>query len=52
RLWRTLGFPDSELAASVVPTPACGLAGASPDYARRALSVLRDVGGRLRDGWE
>ena len=29
--------------ADVVATPACGLAGASPAYARRALGVLRDV---------
>ncbi|PZS14179.1 MAG: methionine synthase [Pseudonocardiales bacterium] len=44
RLWNALGFPVGDLAAAVVPTPACGLAGASPDYARRVLGVLRDVG--------
>jgi hypothetical protein len=49
KLWRELGFADSDLAGSVVPTPACGLAGASPDYARRALTVLRDVGRWLHD---
>ncbi|MGI8761712.1 MAG: methionine synthase [Jatrophihabitantaceae bacterium] len=43
-LWRTLGFADSALATSVVPTPTCGLAGASPAGARRALATLRDVG--------
>jgi methionine synthase II (cobalamin-independent) len=48
-LWRELGFPRETLAASIVPTPACGLAGASPEYARRALRVLRDVGRSLRD---
>jgi hypothetical protein len=48
-LWRELGFGDASLATSVVPTPACGLAGASPDYARRALGVVRDVGRSLRD---
>ncbi len=49
RMWRALGFPDEQLAESVVPTPACGLAGASPSYVRRALAVLRDVGTALRD---
>lgn len=49
RLWRTLGFPDEQLAAAVVPTAACGLAGASPSYVRRALSVLRDTGRALRE---
>jgi methionine synthase II (cobalamin-independent) len=49
RLWRELGFADDQLAAAVVPTPACGLAGASPDYARRALEIVRDVGRSLRD---
>jgi hypothetical protein len=49
RLWSTLGFPPASLARSVVPTPACGLAGASPGYVRRALSVLRDTGQALLD---
>jgi len=49
RMWRALGFPDEQLAATVVPTPACGLAGASPSYVHRALAVLRDVGSALRD---
>jgi hypothetical protein len=44
RLWNALGFPVEDLAAAVVPTPACGLAGATPDYARRVLATLRDVG--------
>jgi len=48
-LWRELGFADDQLATALVPTPACGLAGASPDYARRALEVVRDVGRSLRD---
>jgi hypothetical protein len=43
RLWNALGFPVEELAAAVVPTPACGLAAATPDYARRVLATLRDV---------
>jgi Cobalamin-independent synthase, Catalytic domain len=49
KLWRELGFAEEQLATSVVPTPACGLAGASPAYARRALSILRDVGRSLLD---
>lgn len=49
RIWRELGFADEAAAERVVPTPACGLAGASPHYARRAMSVVRDVGKALRD---
>ena len=49
KLWRQLGFADSDLAGAVVPTPACGLAGASPAYARRAMSLVRDVGRALLD---
>lgn len=49
RFWNALGFPLSQLAATVVPTPACGLAGASPAYARRVLSLLRETGHALRD---
>lgn len=49
RLWNELGFPTSQLADAVVPTPACGLAGASRAYVRRVLAVLREVGSELRD---
>jgi methionine synthase II (cobalamin-independent) len=42
-LWGHLGFAKDQLASSVVATPACGLAGASPAYARRALSVLAEL---------
>lgn len=49
RLWRELGFAEAQLAGSVVATPACGLAGASVTYARRALGVLREVGRWLRE---
>jgi hypothetical protein len=49
RLWTRLGFPLADLAASVVPTPACGLAGASPPYARAALRRVRDTGRALAD---
>ena len=38
RLWRRLGFAPELLARRVVVTPNCGLAGASPSYARRVLS--------------
>ncbi|MER6673501.1 methionine synthase [Streptomyces sp. NPDC000983] len=37
-LWRRLGLRPGLLAESVTLTPACGLAGASPDYARKALA--------------
>lgn len=49
KLWRELGFPLSRIATSVVPTPACGLAGATSSYVRRALSILRDTGRSLLD---
>lgn len=37
-LWRRLGFGPELLPRRVVVTPTCGLAGASPAYARQALS--------------
>ncbi|MFC1412256.1 methionine synthase [Streptacidiphilus sp. N1-12] len=37
-LWRRLGLDPGLLARRVVVTPSCGLAGASPAYARLALS--------------
>ncbi|CAM5314452.1 Methionine synthase OS=Streptomyces alboniger OX=132473 GN=CP975_25210 PE=4 SV=1 [Streptomyces alboniger] len=37
-LWRRLGLNPGSLAESVVVTPACGLAGASPAYAREVLA--------------
>lgn len=49
QLWSALGFDPGRLAAAVVPTPACGLAGASPAYARRAMALVRDVGRALLD---
>lgn len=49
RLWGELGFGPELAAEHVVPTPACGFAGATPAYVRRALSVLRDVGRALLD---
>ncbi len=37
-LWRRLGLHPGLLAEAVTVTPACGLAGASPAYARKALA--------------
>ncbi|GGT49356.1 methionine synthase [Streptomyces purpureus] len=37
-LWRRLGLNPGTLAESLVITPTCGLAGASPAYARAALT--------------
>jgi methionine synthase II (cobalamin-independent) len=44
RIWSELGFDPELLATTVVATPTCGFAGASPRYVRRALALLRDVG--------
>ncbi|GIJ29287.1 hypothetical protein Vqi01_44490 [Micromonospora qiuiae] len=46
-LWDRLGFPRRRLAEQVVVTPACGLAGATPAYARAVLTACRDAGRRL-----
>ncbi|MBK3578427.1 methionine synthase [Streptomyces sp. MBT65] len=37
-LWRRLGLRPGLLAEAVTITPSCGLAGASPEYARKALA--------------
>ncbi|NIJ13683.1 methionine synthase II (cobalamin-independent) [Saccharomonospora amisosensis] len=44
RLVDRLGFGRAVLAERAVPTPACGLAGASQQWLRRALSLTRDLG--------
>jgi hypothetical protein len=49
QLWSAIGFGPDALPHSVVPTPACGLAGLSDEHVRRVLSVLRDVGSDLVD---
>jgi methionine synthase II (cobalamin-independent) len=41
--WRELGFPAGDLAASVTLTPSCGLAGATPAYARAAMAHVREA---------
>jgi methionine synthase II (cobalamin-independent) len=46
-LWRRLGFPMELAAERVVVTPACGLAGASPSYARAALAACAEAASRL-----
>ncbi|ETK31826.1 methionine synthase [Microbispora sp. ATCC PTA-5024] len=48
-LWRRLGFAPAMLADQVVLTPACGLAGASPAYARAALARCREAALVLRE---
>ncbi|AQZ69089.1 Methionine synthase, vitamin-B12 independent, putative [[Actinomadura] parvosata subsp. kistnae] len=48
-LWRRLGFAPDRLSEQVVLTPACGLAGASPRYARAALAAVRKAAQVLRD---
>jgi hypothetical protein len=39
-----LGFPRTVLAERAIPTPTCGLAGATDAWARRCLALIRDVG--------
>jgi methionine synthase II (cobalamin-independent) len=48
-LWRRLGFAPARLAEQVVLTPACGLAGASPAYARAALARCAEAARVLRE---
>jgi len=48
-LWRRLGFPEDRVAAQVVVTPACGLAGATPEYARGVLAACVEAGRRLAE---
>ncbi|MFC4060774.1 methionine synthase [Planomonospora corallina] len=48
-LWRRMGFAPAALARQVVLTPSCGLAGASPGYARAALARCREAARVLRE---
>jgi methionine synthase II (cobalamin-independent) len=41
--WRELGFPADRLYEAVTLTPSCGLAGATPGYARRAMTHVREA---------
>lgn len=43
RLVDRLGFPRTILAERAGPTPVCGLAPATPDWARTALGLARDL---------
>ena len=47
RLWRRLGLPLATCPEQAVITPACGLAGASPDQARAALTRCREAASML-----
>lgn len=39
-----IGFARPRLAELAVPTPTCGLAGATPDWARRSMALAADLG--------
>jgi methionine synthase II (cobalamin-independent) len=39
-----LGFPRTILAERAIPTPTCGLAGATEEWARRALTLAGELG--------
>lgn len=50
RLWHRLGFPAAQLPEQVVVTQGCGLANATPEYARGALSAAREAARQLATG--
>jgi hypothetical protein len=47
-LWNRLGFSPDLLPLQVSVSPTCGMAGASPDYARAAMEACREAAKRLR----
>ncbi|MCW2759876.1 MAG: methionine synthase [Marmoricola sp.] len=47
RLLDMLGFGPDEVSGQLVLTPACGLAGASPEYASGALRAVREAAAEL-----
>ncbi|MFE0788667.1 methionine synthase [Streptomyces mutabilis] len=51
-LWRRLGLSPGLLAEAVTVTPSCGLAGASPEYARRSLAHCARAARSLADNPE
>ncbi|MFF4274864.1 methionine synthase [Streptomyces sp. NPDC001536] len=51
-LWRRLGLHPGLLAETVTLTPACGLAGASPSYARTVLAHCAQAARSLADNPE
>ncbi|WP_369015790.1 methionine synthase [Actinocrinis puniceicyclus] len=46
---RRLGFSWPQVAEAVIVTPSCGLSGASPGWARRALRLCRDTARALEE---
>ncbi|GAA1861634.1 methionine synthase [Pseudonocardia ailaonensis] len=44
-----LGFDRAKLATLAVPTPAAGLARSTPEWARRAMELCRDLGAAFLD---
>ncbi|GAA1998177.1 methionine synthase [Nakamurella flavida] len=53
-LWNRLGFPRDLLASTVVPTPVCGLVGATEEWAARAMTLSREMVPVLQEapqGW-
>ncbi len=48
-LWNRLGFAPEELSRTVVTTPTCGLARATPEQARTAMSATREAARVLRE---
>ncbi|MFC4374961.1 methionine synthase [Nocardia halotolerans] len=49
RLVDRLGFPRTTLANQILVTPACGLAGASLEWSRRALGLTADIARAFAD---
>lgn len=47
-LWHRLGFDPEQLPRQVSVSTTCGMAGASPDYARFAMEASREAAARLR----
>jgi hypothetical protein len=47
RLWQRIGLPLETLPGQAVITPACGLAGVSPDRARAVLTRCREAASML-----
>jgi hypothetical protein len=41
--WRELGFDAEQLSGAVTLTPSCGLAGATPAYARAAMTHVSEA---------
>jgi methionine synthase II (cobalamin-independent) len=50
RVLDMLGFDLEEVAGRLALTPSCGLAGATPSYAREALALVRTSASRLSGG--